>query len=244
MSPEFPPLMTGHELKPGQSPARKAAAGAAKGKYGAGDLLWVRDKNTLDYAIVLEPEVDRTKALEMVFTQMVALGDAIGALAPPEVAITHYWPNQLLANGGLIGEVTAILSPGDDANGHPDHMVIATHIAVRPNAEDLNPGLNANQTTLWDEGCGDLDAMALLDSAARHFMTWVHNWEEDGFQDVLTNLDGRMERSHALAFNGENGTYLGMDERANLLMRRTEASGTMQVAVGDALATAIEAHVA
>ena len=82
--------MTGHELKAGQSPARKAVGGAVKGKYSAGDILWVRDVDTLDCAIVLEPEVSREEALSMVFTKMVAIGDAVGAIAPPEVAITYH----------------------------------------------------------------------------------------------------------------------------------------------------------
>lgn len=240
MTPQFPPLLTSHELKSGQSPARKAASGAAKGKYGAGDLLWLRDEDTLDYAIVLEPDVPRDKALNMVFTQMAALGDAIGAIAPPEVGITHHWPNRLLANGAEIGSVSCILSPEDGADGCPLYLVIATYIAVRPKRDDLNPGLNSGHTTLWDEGCGDLKAMAVLDSAARHFMTWLHTWEEDGFQPVLNQIDGRMETGHALSIGEIEGSYLGLDEQANLLLK-TE-TGTTLIAVSDALPTSIEAH--
>lgn len=241
MTPQFPPLLTGHELKPGQSPARKAASGAAKGKYSAGDLLWLRDHDTLDYAIVLEPETSRTDALQMIFTQMVALGDAIGAIAPPEVAITYHWPNKILANGAFIGTVDAILSDQDDANGCPHYMVIATRIRVRPPEQVTDPGYDKNYTTLWDEGCGELDAMTVLDSAARHFTTWVHNWEEDGFQSVLTHLDGRMEQSHELEVAGKTGTFLGLDENANLLLKQD--GGTELVTVVDALDTTLKAHV-
>jgi len=241
MTPQFPPLLTGHELKTGQNPARKAAAGAAKGKYGAGDLLWLRNNDTLDYAIVLEPEVDRVKALDMIFVQMVALGDAIGAIAPPEIGITYHWPNRVLANGAEIGAVNAILSDHVDAQGVPDFMVLSTHIEVRPKMGNLNPGLDQSRTTLWDEGCGELDAMQVLDSSARHFMNWVHTWEEDGFQTVLTQIDGRMEQGHALSLCGIEGTFLGLDENANLLIKHD--GGTKLVAVSDALDTSIRAHV-
>lgn len=240
MKPHFPPLITGHELKAGQSPARKAASGAAKGKFGAGDLLWVHDKDTLDYAIVLEPDVDRVKSFDMVFAQMVALGDAIGAIAPPEVAITHHWPNLILANGAVIGKVSVIMGD-DEADGCPRYMVLATEIAVRPKVADTNPGYDRNHTTLWDEGCGDLDALQVLDSTARHFMTWVHTWEEEGFQTVLTQLDGRMERGHFLSFDGKDGTFLGLDENANLLFKQD--GGTTLIHVADALDTTIRAHV-
>lgn len=241
MISDFPPLMTGHELKPGQSPARKAASGAEKGKYEAGDLLWVRDLNVLNYALVLEPDVDREKALQMIHTQLVALGDAIGAIAPPEVAITHRWPNDVLANGAKIGEVTAILSEDDDTAGTPRFMVIATHINVRPTSDDLNPGLDQTKTTLWDEGCGDLDAMQLLASSARHLMAWIHTWQEEGMQPILTLLDGRMERGHALDIAGQTGTFMGMDENANLFLK-TE-NGTRIIKTSDALDTTIKAHV-
>jgi len=241
MTPQFPPLPTGHELKTGQNPARKAAAGAAKGKYGAGDVLWLRNNDTLDYAIVLEPEVDRIKALEMIFVQMVALGDAIGAIAPPEIGITYHWPNRVLANGAEIGAVNAILSDHEDAHGAPDFMIISTHIQVRPKIGNLNPGLDQSRTTLWDEGCGELDAMQVLDSSARHFMNWVHTWEEDGFQPVLTQIDGRMEQGHTLSLCGIEGTFLGLDENANLLIKHD--GGTKLVAVSDALDTSIRAHV-
>jgi len=174
MTPQFPPLMNGHELKAGQSPARKAVGGAVKGKYSAGDILWVRDEDTLDCAIVLEPEVSREEALSMVFTKMVAIGDAVGAIAPPEVAITYHWPNKVLANG-------------------------------------------------------------------RHFMTWIHTWEEDGMQPVLTQLDGRMEQGHALTIGGENGSFLGLDEHANLILKK-EAGGSAVIKTIDALDTGLEAH--
>lgn len=241
MTPQFPPLLTSHELKPGQSPARKAAGGAAKGKYGAGDVLWLRDNDTLDYAIVLEPDVNRVKALDMVFVQMVALGDAIGAIAPPEIAITHHWPNKLLANSAEIGYVSAIISENDGPDGCPSYMVISTHIKVRPTIDNIDPGLDQSRTTLWDEGCGDLDAMQVLDSTARHFMNWVHTWNEEGFQPILTQLDGRMVQGHALSINNIEGTFLGLDESANLLLKIE--GGTKLVTVVDALDTTIKAHV-
>lgn len=232
-------MMTGHELKPGQSPARKAASGAAKGKYGAGDVLWVRDKNTLDCAYVLEPEVNRDQALAMVFTKMVAIGDAIGAIAPPEVAITYHWPNVVRANGASIGTVSAIFSE-QDVDEVPQFMVLHVRLDIRPTADNIDPGLDESKTTLWDEGCGDLDAMQVLDSTARHFMTWIHTWSEEGMQPILTQLDGRMEQGHALTVANESGHFLGLDEHANLILKQT--GGSTVIKAIDALDTSMKAH--
>lgn len=241
MTPQFPPLITGHMLKPGQSPVRKAAAGAAKKKYGAGDLLWLNDPDTLDYAIVLEPEVARAASLQMVFTQMVALGDAIGAIAPPEVAITYRWPGMVLANGATIGHVSAVLADEDTAEGYPAYLVIGTHLAIRPKVYSNDPGLTRDSTTLWDEGCGELDAMMVLDSTARHFLNWVHTWEEDGFTPVLAVLDGRMTPGHAITVDGAEAAYLGLDEAGNALIKL--AGSTKLITAEAALKTSVRDHV-
>lgn len=222
MTPPFPPLLKSHELPLGQNPTKTAVSGAVKGHYSAGDLLWLRDSDTLNCAIILEPEVDRQKALNMIFVLMVALGDAIGAIAPPELAITHYWPNKVLANGAEIGTVNAILSENDDADGCPLFMALATHIKVRPTSDNMDPGLTQSRTTLWDEGCGALDAMQLLEATARHFMRWVHTWEEEGLQPVLAQLSGRMTEGHPISLGPIKGTYLGLDENANLLLKHED----------------------
>lgn len=240
MTPQFPPLITGHALKSGQSPVRKAAAGAAKNKYGAGDLLWVNDPDTLDYAIVLEPEVAREASLQMVFTQMVALGDAIGAIAPPEVPITYRWPDTVLANGATIGHVSAVLADEDTPEGFPAYLVIATHLAIRPKIVRHDPGLTRDSTTLWDEGCGELDALMVLDSTARHFLNWVHTWEEDGFKPVLALLDGRMTPGHTIIVGDEEVVYLGLDEAGNALVKA--AGSTRLITAQAVLKTSIRNH--
>ena len=83
--------------------------------------------------------------------------------------------------------------------------------------------------------------MKVLDSSARHFMSWVHTWSEEGFQPVLTQLDGRMVQGHDLSLHNIEGTFLGLDESANLLLKHE--GGTTLVAISDGLDTTIKAHV-
>ena len=40
-------------------------------------------------AITLAPETAATKAVQMHYGMMIALGDAIGALSPPEVSVSY-----------------------------------------------------------------------------------------------------------------------------------------------------------
>ena len=206
-----------------------------KGKYGAGDTLWVRDKTTLDYAILLEPDVSRERVLEMLFLQMVALGDSIGALAPPEVAITYDWPNRIYANEAFIGSVNAILSDDDGEDGCPTYLVIHTKIAVHPKPGAADPGFNKDETTLYDEGCFDLNTLQLLESSSRHFMTWLNSWQEEGLKQILQQLDGRMNKDQQIKLGVEEGQYLGMDEQGDAFVKSD--GKTHSIAAKDALET-------
>ena len=43
---------------------------------------------------------------------VVAMGDAIGALAPPVVAVTNAWPDRIEVNGALVGGAALHALPG------------------------------------------------------------------------------------------------------------------------------------
>ncbi len=100
----LPPLLDAHPVPPGADPSALAAAGAAEGRLGAGDFLFAERAGLLSAALVLEPEIGRDRCGEMLFVAMVAFGDALGALAPPEVAVTYTWPGTLRLNGAVAGQ--------------------------------------------------------------------------------------------------------------------------------------------
>ena len=124
--PTFPPLLTGHDVKGKPGPFETACAQAEAGEAGAGDVYWARDTARFDWACVLEPDVETARALQMHFTAMVALGDAFGAIAPPEVAFQYRWPGDLLVNG--VGGWDEVYLPrlshiGGDLTLHLDNAV-------------------------------------------------------------------------------------------------------------------------
>src|SRR5437660_1044252 len=71
----------------------------------AGDVVWSRNTGRAQVAIVLEPEVALARALQMGPLLMVALGDSLGSLCPPKLAVQYRWPRGILLNGVIAGQV-------------------------------------------------------------------------------------------------------------------------------------------
>lgn len=185
--PEFPPLLTGQVVAAGENPFAQAQAGAAAARLGGGDILWSQDDAHVAAALVLEPEEAVTDAVEMVPLMMVAIGDALGAIGPPNLAITYRWPTTLLANGGEFGKVQLHLGQ--------DYAVLGFGLDLLL-PEDLQdkPGLSVHRTALREEGCGDLDRTLIIEAIARHFLSWLDSWQQQGLGSAIAMYRGRMHR--------------------------------------------------
>jgi len=223
--PKFPPLLTGHKSTDPAGPFRQAQTGAGEQRLGAGDLIWSIDETQLRFAIVLEPEVDRQRCHEILFVLMVAFADAFGATAPPEVEMTYEWPNKFLANGAEVGSARLALA-NQEIDGIPQWMVIALSIRMAPRRGDPEPGHDRSRTTMWDEGCASISAVSLLEATARHFLAWVHGWEEDGFKGIHQTWSQRlaMGKRYECDYQGRRvaGEPLGLDEHGGLLVRQPD----------------------
>jgi BirA family biotin operon repressor/biotin-[acetyl-CoA-carboxylase] ligase len=231
--PSFPPLLSGHPVLPPMEPFEAAVDAAERGEAEAGDLFWSCDPDQIAYAVVLEPDVARERAQEMLFVAMTAMADAIGAISPPELGITWTWPTVIHANGARVGLAQMALSSGDDEAGAPDWMVIGIRLALKP-AEGVEPGKTPDRTTLWDEGAVDIDTATALESLSRHFLTWVHRWEGDGFKPVheawLFRCDGYRKTVEVQTDKGSlAGTFAGLDETGNLLLKRDRGAPEIEV---------------
>ncbi|NIP77234.1 MAG: hypothetical protein GTN90_15165, partial [Xanthomonadales bacterium] len=84
----------------------KAVAAAALGTV-PGLICWARDEAAMRAALVLAPEAPLAHAMGITFAVAHGLGDALGALAPPEVALHYVWPGQFKVNGADCGRMRA-----------------------------------------------------------------------------------------------------------------------------------------
>lgn len=220
-APVFPPLITGHQVAADQLPMDIARSGAATGQFGAGDLIWSDARDAMRLALVLEPDVPRVRCAEMLYLAMVAFGDAAGAVIPAEIPVTYSWPNLLRLNGGRVGRVDLVLAPGAP-DTPPDWMIVAVSVTLGSALYD--PGQQPDVTTFYDEGCGMITAVDLIDSAARHLVASIHDWQHDGFRPIHDHWWARCDPRAPLS-PGLTGRLIGLDEHGNALLGDTAIAG-------------------
>ncbi|AKI01996.1 biotin-(acetyl-CoA carboxylase) ligase [Hoeflea sp. IMCC20628] len=228
-TPEFPPLLSGYAVPASDDPMQIAFEGARDGRFSAGDLCWSMAETHAFAAIVLEPECSLAKALQMAPLMMVAIGDALGAIGPPNLALMYRWPLTLLVNGGEVGEVFLRGPEGAGLEEIPSFIVLGFSVAMSLPAEVLDaPGLARNTTALFEEGCGDLDRTQVIEAIARHFLSWVDTWEHDGFAAAHPDFLGRMQPADTLSLRigdvTHEGRMIGIDEDGGMLLEGADGA--------------------
>lgn len=220
IEPDLPPLLKGRRSLPGISALRAAVDGARSHALGAGDLIWTDDAGKAGFAIVLEPEVPLAKAAQILPVTMAAVGDCIGVLTPPQVGLMYHWPGQVQVNGASAGSVT-LASATNNAQEIPDWLVTAVEVTLQFNPDAEEPGHNRERTALIEEGCEGLTAVEFIASCARHFLTWLNVWQDDGYRPVHQNWLERMagrDAAISIPLTGKRPVIVkGLDEDGGLL---------------------------
>ncbi len=211
--PVFPPLLTGHPVQGGEDPFDRAQAMAALG-CDAGTVVYNIQADRLRVAIVFAPEVPLQDAMAMLPLCAVGFQNALGALAPPEVAVHLGWDGLICVNGAKCGKFRVAASD-TSVEDEPDWLIVGWDLALLQTSEA--PGETPDVTALYDEGCADVSASQLVESWSRHTLTWLNRWQEDGnaplhaeWMGLLRGVGDRLDH---------NGVFLGTDERFGMLIR-------------------------
>lgn len=211
--PVFPPLLTGHPVQGGEDPFERAQAMAALGCDG-GTVVYNIQADRLRVAIVFAPEVVLSEAMAMLPLCAVGFQNALGALAPPEVAVHLGWDGLICVNGAKCGMFRVAASDAD-TEAEPDWLIVGWDLALLQTSQA--PGENPDVTALYDEGCADVSATQLVESWSRQMMTWLNRWQEDGNAPVHGEWIGLLCGVGEPI--GETGVFLGTDERFGMLIR-------------------------
>ena len=212
----FPPLMHGERLEGAIDPFDKACAQAALG-CDAGLVAYNLSPNWFRSAMVFAPEVALGDAMAMLPVCGIGFQNALGALAPPEVAVHLEWQGGIRVNGASCGRLRAAASGGDPETV-PDWLVIGIEIPLWPESDD--PGEHPDRTALYAEGCVEVDALTLLESWARHTLVWINRWADEGPSTLHSEWRGlAWGIGEEASFGDKSGTFLGVDERFGKLLR-------------------------
>ncbi len=217
----FPPLFTGEAVSGSTDPFAKACAQAMIG-CDAGLLVHSITPDRIRAAIVFAPETSLEDSMSAMIACGVGFQNAMGALAPPEVAVHLGWQGEIYINGGEAGRLRMGASD-TDPKVEPDWLVIGLDLDLLPQAEG-DTGERPNQTSLMMEGCGDISPIRLLEAWSRHTLVWLNDIESSGasalhelWRGLVTDLGDEV----SLQVDGDavTGTFLGADEQFGMLLR-------------------------
>ena len=216
--PLLPPILTPIPVVKDLDVFAKAIAVA--GKSETGTVLYSENPEYVEVAIILSPEVPKIKCNQMLYILMVAAGDAIGALAPPEVAVTYAFPGFIFLNRGEAGFVKIEVAPSTDDKSIPDWMVVGLKLRLNNNIEISEHEINADITSLADEGGGYVSRTRAIESLSRHFLAWVSQWEDEGFKPVSEAWNNRREETKLISLkNGQEVSWVGLDENGLAIVK-------------------------
>ncbi|ABG32431.1 DUF4444 domain-containing protein [Roseobacter denitrificans] len=211
----FPPLFQGQDTR-GEDPLRFACARAASG-CDAGLVCHDLRADVLRASLVFAPEVPLQKAAIMLPICGIGFQNALGALAPPEIAVHLDWAGGIRINGGTAGGLKMVASP-PSPDQIPDWMVVGLELALWPASAET--GNTPDVTALISEGCGDVEAPALLEAWVRHTLVWISRWSEDGPRPVHTEWSGLVHGlGEATQMHGLTGVFKGVDEDFGMILQ-------------------------
>ena len=216
--PLLPPILTPIPVVKNVDVFAKAIAVA--GKSETGTVLYSENPEYVEVAIILSPEVPKIKCNQMLYIMMVASGDAIGALAPPEVAVTYAFPGFIFLNRGEAGLVKIEVAPSNDDQSIPDWMVVGLKLRLNNNIEINENEIHADITSLADEGGGYVSRTRAIESLSRHFLAWISQWEDEGFKPVTEVWNKRREETKVITLkNGQEVSWVGLDENGLAIVK-------------------------
>jgi len=192
---------------------------------------WQSLPGNLFLSMVLRPDCPPQAAAQLGFVAALALGDAIGSVAPPMIEVRFKWPNDVLLNGR---KGAGILLESKIAKGEIDWLVLGIGV----NVESYPPEVEPPATSLLFEGAPPgLTAIALLEAFAPHFMSRVNRWIDDGFapirRDWMNHAYGLGETLGVeLARERVEGRFADLDENGVLILEQADG-GTRRIAAGD-----------
>jgi len=228
-APELPavyePAVLDHADNIIEQAVSRARAGAPEGT-----LLWTRSQASgvgrrgqtwhspdggLYGALILKPDFPVDRAGEIVLVGLVSLGTAIADLVVPMTDLRYRWPADLLLGGSRVAGLWLRRDPASD------WLILGFSVNVEQRPEQV-----FDAGSVCEEG-GDttISSEIVLSGFARHFLSWLNRWAEEGPKPVLRHFRSRSDTENgapvALVLpDGEKlaGPSGGIDDQGALVL--------------------------
>lgn len=216
---QLPPLFQGEAVPGAIDPFERATALAVAGTD-AGTVVYNLSGNVFKASLIFTPEMPLEPAMTALPVCGLGLQAALGALAPPEVAVHLQWDGGIRVNGAICGRFRVKASTTQPTE-EPDWLVVGLELNM--SSSDGNPGEAPDWTYLTEEGCAEITATDLLEAWVRHTLYWINRWLEDGPRPVHTDWRALAQNmGEQIDVDGQSGTFVGVDEHFGLLLRVDE----------------------
>ncbi|MET1412456.1 DUF4444 domain-containing protein [Roseibium sp. HPY-6] len=216
---QFPPMFQGEALSGAADPFERALALALAGTD-AGTVVYNSKGDTLKASLIFAPEVRLEEAVATLPVCALGFQAALGALAPPEVAVHLEWDGTILVNGAVCGRMRMKASTSNP-DEIPDWLVLGLELNMTSSQE--NPGVDANITYLSEEGCAEITSENFLEAWVRHSLYWINRWLDEGLRPVHADWRGLVPKlGEPVEIDGRSGTFVGVDENFGMLLRTGE----------------------
>ncbi len=193
---------------------------------------WSSPPGNLYFSLVLRPDCTPAEAAQLSFVAGLALGEAIGSVAPPMIEVTYKWPNDVLLNGRKGAGI--LLESRSGADGTLDCLILG----VGANVQHFPDDSEFPATSLRFEGAPpDVSEVELLEAFSRYFLSWVNRWLDDGFPPIrrawLNHAHGLGEEIEVrLPRETLKGTFKDLDESGALVLELADGE-TRLISAGD-----------
>ncbi len=193
---------------------------------------WSSPPGNLYLSLILRPDCTAAEAAQIGFVAALGLGGGVGSVAPPMIEVRYKWPNDVLFNRRKGAGI--LLESRLDPSGELDWLVLGMGVNVTSFPEDTA----FPATCLHFEGAPpEVDATALLEAFARHFLTWINRWLEDGFAPVR---EAWLQHAYGLGDKVEvrlpnetlSGRFRDLDDGGALLLELADGR-VRTIAAGD-----------
>lgn len=213
---QFPPMFQGVALSGAADPFERALALALAGTD-AGTVVYNFSGDTLKASLIFAPEVRLEEAAATLPVCGLGFQAALGALAPPEVAVHLEWDGTIRVNGAVCGRMRMKASTSNPEE-IPDWLVLGLELNMTSSQE--NPGVDADTTYLSEEGCAEITAEHFLEAWVRHSLYWINRWLDEGLRPVHADWRGLVPTlGEPVEIDGRSGTFVGVDENFGMLLR-------------------------